>query len=255
MRTDLWTREQTIIALNLYCKIPFGKAHSRNPDVQKVAQLIGRSPGAVARKLGNFGSLDPELKKRDIKGLENRSALDEQIWNEFQDAPERLAYESELLIANRRQIALEISSEIDIEGLPKEGKEREVMVRTRINQNFFRKAVLSSYDFCCCITGLNNPTLLVAGHINKWSEDVKNRMNPKNGLSLNRLHDSAFENGLITITPEYKIKVSSILKSDTKNAAIKEYFLKYDNQPIIEPKKFRPNKEFLEIHNNTRFIK
>ncbi len=250
-----WTREQTIIALNLYCKIPFGKSHSRNPDVQKVAQLIGRSPGAVARKLGNFGSLDPELKKRDIKGLENRSALDEKIWNEFQDAPERLAYESELLIANRKQVALEISSEIDIEGLPKEGKEREIIVRARVNQGFFRKAVLSSYDFCCCITGLNNPALLVAGHINKWSDDEKNRMNPKNGLSLNRLHDSAFESGLITITPEYKILVSPVLKEDKKNPAIKDYFLKYEKQSIIMPKKFPPSKNFLKMHNEERFQK
>jgi len=64
-KEDFWTREQTIIAFKLYCDIPFGQAHSRNKKVQDVAKIVGRSSGAVARKLGNFGSLDPELKKEE----------------------------------------------------------------------------------------------------------------------------------------------------------------------------------------------
>ena len=48
-----------------------------------MANLIGRSPGAVAFKLGNFGSFDPELKKRGIGGLPNTSKLDKEIWDEF----------------------------------------------------------------------------------------------------------------------------------------------------------------------------
>jgi putative restriction endonuclease len=28
---QLWTREELILAINLYCKIPFGKMHHRNP--------------------------------------------------------------------------------------------------------------------------------------------------------------------------------------------------------------------------------
>jgi len=58
----LWTREQSILAINLYCKIPFGQMHSRNAGVIELAGLIGRSPSAVARKLGNFASFDPKLK-------------------------------------------------------------------------------------------------------------------------------------------------------------------------------------------------
>lgn len=55
-----WTREQLIVAFNLYCKIPFAKAVQTNPEVIRVASIIGRSPGAVAFKLGNFGSFDSE---------------------------------------------------------------------------------------------------------------------------------------------------------------------------------------------------
>jgi putative restriction endonuclease len=54
-----WTREELILTINLYCKLPFGKLHSRNPDVIELAKLIDRTPGSVAFKLVNFASLDP----------------------------------------------------------------------------------------------------------------------------------------------------------------------------------------------------
>lgn len=65
----LWTTEESILAINLYCKIPFGQMHSRNVDVMALANLIDRSPSSVARKLGNFASFDPKLKERGVKGL------------------------------------------------------------------------------------------------------------------------------------------------------------------------------------------
>lgn len=69
MAQDNWTREQTIVALNLYCKIPFNRVASKHPDIIEVAKIIGRSPNAVKMKIGNFGSFDPELKRRGIVGL------------------------------------------------------------------------------------------------------------------------------------------------------------------------------------------
>ena len=145
-------------------------------------------------------------------------------------------------------------SEISIEDLPKEGKERTQLVRVRVNQNFFRAMVIASYNNKCCITGLSVKELLVAGHIRPWGVDEKNRMNPQNGLAINALHDKAFEVGLITILPTYKVKVSSILKK-SKDESVKSYLLQYDNQSILLPKRFYPAKEFLEYHNDERFKK
>ena len=67
----LWTREELILAINLYCKLPFGKLHSRNPEIINLAKLIGRTANSVAYKLVNFASLDPSLKARGIKGAAN----------------------------------------------------------------------------------------------------------------------------------------------------------------------------------------
>ena len=54
-----------------------------NPQVKELASFIGRSVGAVVRKLGNFASFDPMLQARGIGGLPNASKLDKEVWNEY----------------------------------------------------------------------------------------------------------------------------------------------------------------------------
>lgn len=68
-KSDNWTREQHILAFNLYSQIPFGTIHMGNPKLQELAKLLGRSVGAVSYKLGNFARLDPALHARNIKGV------------------------------------------------------------------------------------------------------------------------------------------------------------------------------------------
>jgi putative restriction endonuclease len=63
-----WTREELIVAFNLYCTIPFGRIHIRNPQIIELAKAIGRTPSAVSWKLANFARLDPVLQKRHIAG-------------------------------------------------------------------------------------------------------------------------------------------------------------------------------------------
>jgi putative restriction endonuclease len=57
----------------------------------------------------------------------------------------------------------------------------------------------------------------------------------------------------MTITTDYKIKNSSLLKKQAKSTVIQEYFLKYENQPIVLPSRFLPDEEFLKYHNEERF--
>ena len=44
MARKRWTREELLIALNLYCRIPFGKINHGNPEIVEVAKAIGRTP-------------------------------------------------------------------------------------------------------------------------------------------------------------------------------------------------------------------
>jgi putative restriction endonuclease len=61
-----WTRDDHIIAFNVYCRIPFGQIDEDTPEVQELAKLVGRSVGAASYKLANFARLDPALKKRGV---------------------------------------------------------------------------------------------------------------------------------------------------------------------------------------------
>lgn len=254
MRSKNWSREELILAFNLYCKTPFGKMHNHNPDVVNLANLIGRTPSAVSWKLANFARLDPDLQERNISGAEHGSKLDIEVWNEFNEDWERLSFESERLLAQKYKREVEDFLDENENPLP-EGKERETTVKTRVNQSFFRKAVLAAYDFQCCITGLSLPELLNASHIIPWSVNIEQRVNPRNGLCLNAIHDRAFDRGLITITSDFRVKLSSIILENESDVAIQNFLLRYENIEIRLPTKFKPEIDFLNYHNQQVFIK
>lgn len=247
MAKKLWTREEEIIVFNLYCKIPFQRSSKNHPEVIKIANIIGRTPSAVNMKIGNFGSFDDTLKKQGIVGLTNASRLDEQIWDEFNGRWDELAYESERLIAEMQGKDFE---EVIFEDIPL-GTEKEVTVKQRVNQRFFRRTILASYCSACCITGLNNQSLLVASHIKPWSVSSEvEKTNPRNGLCLNALHDKAFDKGFITITPDYIIHISNDITDICDGETVERFFKCYNNSKISVPEKFAPAKEFLIYHND-----
>jgi putative restriction endonuclease len=249
-----WTKEETIIAFNVYCKILFKSSSKTNPIIIKYANIIGRSPSALNMKVGNIGRLDPELKKQGITGLVNGAKLEEVVWEEFNGNWEKLAFESEVLLAKFQNKTIEEIVEFDIADLPL-GKERETTIKARVNQSFFRSTILSSYNQRCCITGLSIPDLLVASHIIPWKKDDKNRLNPHNGLCLNSIHDKAFDRGFITITPDYKILISKYFNDFINEDAVRDFFIKFNNKSIILPDKFLPSKDFLDYHHQTIFKK
>ena len=243
-----WTREEEIIVLKLYCEIPFKNSSKSHPKVIEVAKLINRSPSSVNMKIGNFGSFDIALKQKGIKGLTNASKLDEEIWNEFNNKWDRLTYESEQIRENL------IKTNIDNSIVIPKGKERLSVIRQRVNQSFFRNAVLSSYNNCCCITGLSTSQLLVASHIKPWSEsDDSEKTNPTNGLCLNGLHDKAFDRGFITIDERYVIHISDDITDIIDGSAVDRYFKYYDGEKIILPDRFLPNEKYLQYHNDVIF--
>lgn len=246
-----WTREELIVAFNLYCKIPFGRIHIRNPLVIELAKAIGRTPSAVSWKLANFARLDPALKKRKIAGATHGARGEIEIWKEFNDDWEKLAFESERLL---QKTAGEIApAEEETQEFP-EGRTREALVRTRVNQGFFRAAVLAAYGGRCCITGLGIPQLLNASHIVPWGIDVKNRTNPRNGLCLNALHDRAFDCGLLTVTPDLHVKLSPKAKGSKVDRAVQELLWRFQDVVVSPPSRFAPDVMFLRYHNEQVFI-
>lgn len=240
-----WTRDELILTINLYCKTPFGKIHIKNPDIIELAELLGRTPGSVSYKLANFASIDSSL---DRKGASNVSNLDKEVWKEFYDNWNEMAFKSEAMLAKAKGKKVEISEDIT---MPM-GVTKGTLVKIRVNQSFFRRMILSTYENRCCITGINLPQLLVASHIVPWATDQKNQINPRNGLCLNSLHDKAFDTGLITLDESYSVVLSSKLR--VKKAKSMAVFLKYDGKTITLPKRFIPDQTFLSYHRERIFI-
>ena len=194
---NLWTKEELILAFNLYLKIPFGKMHSSNKDIVNLANLIGRSSSSIALRLVNFASVDPALQARGIKGASNSSKLDKQIWNEFYNNWDAALFESENLLAQVKHTTIEKLNHIDTKEILQQGLDKERLVKTRVNQSIFRTMVLAAYNNTCCITGISNTDLLIASHIVPWNKNKTTRLNPANGLCLSAIHDKAFDRGLV----------------------------------------------------------
>ncbi|HFD81634.1 MAG TPA: HNH endonuclease [Gammaproteobacteria bacterium] len=251
-----WTREELLVAFNLYCLLPFGKLHSRNPDIIKYSQLIGRTPSALAMKLSNIASLDPAITSTGRRGLKGTSAADKAMWEEMQSNWERFAMASWHAMkafeeqAGERQPPGEKDWMDDVDDYT--GAERVVAAKSRIGQDFFRRAVLSAYDYRCCITGLAVPQLLVASHIVPWKNDAANRLNPRNGLSLSMLHDKAFDIGIVTISEDMTVRVSRKKMHEGDDFFVSA-LLDYDGKTITLPEKFEPSPDFLEYHREHVF--
>ena len=154
MAKNNWTREEILVALNVYCKIPFKTSRATNPIVMEYAELLNRTPAALNLKIGNLGRFDENLRNQGIVGLGHGGKLDEMVWNEFQNDSDKVIYESEQIIARLRNQTLEQSTGIETADLP-QGLERTSITKTRINQSFFRIAVLTAYENKCCISGVS----------------------------------------------------------------------------------------------------
>lgn len=253
---NLWSREELILAFNLYLKIPFGKMHSTNKDIIHLANLIGRTPSSIALRLVNFASVDPILSARGVKGMVGGTKIVQPIWDEFFHNQEELVFLSEQILAQKENTSIENKYQdilLDLKGLKGETVIREV--KTRVNQSVFRQMVLTNYNTKCAITGIDIPELLLATHIVPWSKNENERLNPENGICLSALYDKAFDKGLIGINQSYQKLLSQKLKKKKDTAFYQSHFAPIENLKITNPIKYLPRKEFLEYHLDSIFEK
>lgn len=255
-----WTRDELLVALNLYHKLTFGQMHHRHPAIVALAERMGRGANSVAMKLCNFASLDPALKMRGIKGLSGASGLDRRVWIEFHENLAEAAPASEeafqQLFGSAQDSEVEVTPTEGItrRAMPDGATERLANVRVRRGQDYFRQAVLNNYRQKCGVTGLAVRELLIASHILPWGEFEAERLNVRNGISLSRLHDGAFDAGLISFDSELRLQLSSRLRSHLPQKTVAECFAAYEGQALQLPHDaVLPDETFLEIHRKSVF--
>ena len=256
-----WTRDELLIALNLYHKLTFGQLHARQPSIIALAEKLERGANSLAMKLSNFASLDPALKLRGIKGLAGSSALDRTVWEEFHTDLNEAAPASEAAFRD----LFEVDDASDIEVTPKEGirvckrpplgpTETIGNVKFRRGQDYFREAVLNNSGGRCGITQLAVRELLIASHILPWGTHPEHRLDVRNGICLSRLHDAAFDRGLISFDEELRLLISPRLKGELPLAIIRTSFADYEMQPLGFPDDAAlPDAAFLATHRKVIF--
>ncbi len=242
----IWTREEIEQAIALYLVTPFGKIDRKNPNIITLADKLGRTASSIALKMANLASIDETL---DRKGMDGHSKLDKQVWNEFFN---KLKTISPTLDSDHLEYVQDGFQEIpqaEFDTNNFQGTDILTISTARQGQQVFRNIVLATYDHQCAVSGINQTELLIAGHISRWAEDPQNRLNPRNGILLNRLHDKAFEDGLITFEDNGEILYSKKLKEETL-LRMKEMS---PNGHLLLPEKFKPDPSLLRIHRETRF--
>lgn len=253
-----WDERETLAAFRLYCSTTFGRLNNSNREIHAFAESISRTPGAVVRKCGNFASLDPTHKARGVKGLVNRSALDEELWRRFQADSAAVAVEAEEaweafgMPSEERDAATGVP---DAEPMPvPTGPSEAARTRSvRLTQAFFRRTVLSGYGHRCALTGLAHPALLVASHIIPWSADESRRADPRNGLCLNVLADKAFDRGLITLDDDLAVVLGPSLRDPAVGGTLAEHLAGWEGRRLRLPERFEPDGEAVRWHRGRVF--
>lgn len=85
-----WTREETILAMELYCKILSEKVRSSNEHIVALAKAIGRTANSVKLKMQNFKAYDPNYIRDGRVGLNHGSKLDRAVVAHFINDSEAL---------------------------------------------------------------------------------------------------------------------------------------------------------------------
>ena len=247
-----WSYDETVVALGLYFQVTFSRTNMNHPEIVRVAKILGRTPSAVAMKVINFARLDPTLRVEGIRGLAHGAKMEADVWNAYFGKMDELASEYNRLL---KGCAITAENESDEMPIPA-GLEKIGIAKYRVNQSFFRRAVLSAYADACCITGIDDIRLLTASHIKPWASCATGdeKTTPANGLCLNALHDRAFDRGLITVDTSLRLVLSKSLKDVLSESVYNDFFLRYEGRAISLPQHHSPKNDFLEYHNNHVFI-
>lgn len=243
MERKAWTREDIIVAYALYCVTPMSKINTSNKVIQEVAQLRGFSRSSLIMRMQNFRAIDPNAPS----GLKRAAKMDRAIFEEFRLDWGALSLQAEQITG----LAL-----FDADPLNGAKRLSSLTNRSQVSRErqFFRRAVLASYEYRCCISGQTLPDMLIASHIKpfKICRSSTDRTTPENGLCLNVFYDKAFDQGYITVEPDLTIRVSQKAREFPDNCT-ESWLLSLEGESIILPSRFRPRREFLEYHNDAVF--
>jgi putative restriction endonuclease len=125
------------------------------------------------------------------------------------------------------------------------------LIRQRLGQGTFRVLVTDTYERRCAITRERTLPTLEAAHILPVGEGGRHRVD--NGLLLRSDVHRLFDAGYVTITPDYRVRVSRRIREEFENG--KEYYA-MEGREVWVPGDAgrRPNREWLAWHSEERYV-
>lgn len=121
------------------------------------------------------------------------------------------------------------------------------LIRPRLGQGAFRIEVTDAYARRCAITGEKTLPALEAGHIRPYAKSGPHEI--RNGILLRSDLHNLFDLGYLTVTLDYKVKISRRIREEFENG---RHYYELDGQPLaVLPRSVnaRPALEFLEWHH------
>jgi putative restriction endonuclease len=216
--------------------------------VIRLAERIGRTPSAVARKLGNLAHLDPALKARGVSGLTHGSKIDREVWDAAHQNWEKFVEE-----ASAFEDDLRFWPPVVPTG-PERQTETQATVRVRRGQEFFRAAVIRSYRSSCAMCEMDEERLLRASHIKPWAVAIELRLDPRNGISLCAIHDAAFDAGYISIGTQLEWVFCKRMVSKFEREPFDTFFRPFSGKRMHLPERWLPDVSFLNWHRENIFL-
>ena len=254
----LWDDYEITLALALYLRTPYGKISGKNPTIQALARLLGRSDGSVSLKLANLAACDPEVAEQGKKGFGNGSKRDRIVWDTYIGENREVSLEKLIdncyLFGRDHEIDIDRivlgidDSTVSIPNVNLVDTDRETLVKIRRGQAYFRQTVLRRYENRCVVTGLVLPSLLEAAHIVPWADNKALRLVPQNGLALNPMMHKAYDKNLLGIDADGIIHISDAFTDSAQNDRIRSLLDKVAGEKIIVPKDVTLNRDYLDRH-------
>lgn len=125
------------------------------------------------------------------------------------------------------------------------------LLHPRLGQAGFRYTVTERYERRCAMSGERSLPALEAAHIKPFCDLGPHLVS--NGLLLRADIHRLFDTGYITVTPDFRVEVSKYLREEFSNG--RDYYAMQGRPLIVLPNQpqHKPNREFLEWHNQKIF--